>query len=358
MRKEPIKILIVDDSALVRQTLQEIFESDPDLKVIDTAADPFVAVKKMQTQVPDVITLDVEMPKMDGLTFLQKLIVQHPIPVVIISTLTEQGGDLAIKALEYGAVEVITKPKLNTKKLLTDAKIRLCDIIKAAADAKIKRRTAQQSKTTIEVGKKLTADAVIQKPVGKKIFQTTDRIIAIGASTGGTEALRVVLQGMPLDCDGIVIVQHMPEIFTRQFAQRLNQICQISVKEAEDGDSVLKGQALIAPGNSHMMLQRSGARYYVKVKDGPLVNRHKPSVDVLFRSAARYAGQNATGVILTGMGADGAQGILEMKESGAFTIAQDEKSSVVFGMPKEAIKLGGIDKIESLDKISSLLFKS
>ncbi|MDH5599328.1 MAG: response regulator, partial [Cyclobacteriaceae bacterium] len=214
MRKEPIKILIVDDSALVRQTLQEIFESDPDLKVIDTAADPFVAVKKMQTQVPDVITLDVEMPKMDGLTFLQKLIVQHPIPVVIISTLTEQGGDLAIKALEYGAVEVITKPKLNTKKLLTDAKIRLCDIIKAAADAKIKRRTAQQSKTTIEVGKKLTADAVIQKPVGKKIFQTTDRIIAIGASTGGTEALRVVLQGMPLDCDGIVIVQHMPEIFT------------------------------------------------------------------------------------------------------------------------------------------------
>ncbi|MDH5381411.1 MAG: chemotaxis response regulator protein-glutamate methylesterase, partial [Cyclobacteriaceae bacterium] len=315
MKKEPIKILIVDDSALVRQTLQEIFESDPDLTVIDTASDPYVAVKKMREHVPDVITLDIEMPKMDGLTFLQKLIAQHPIPVVIISTLTEQGGDMAIRALEYGAVEVITKPKLNTRQLLEDARIRLCDIIKAAADAKIARKSTQQNNTTVRsIEKKHSADVIIQKPEGKKIFQTTDRIIAIGASTGGTEALRVLLEGMPLNSDGIVIVQHMPEIFTRQFAQRLNQLCQITVKEAEDGDSVLKGQALIAPGNMHMMLQRSGARYYVKIKDGPLVNRHKPSVDVLFRSAARYAGRNAIGVILTGMGGDGAHGMLEMKE--------------------------------------------
>ncbi|MDH5397677.1 MAG: chemotaxis response regulator protein-glutamate methylesterase [Cyclobacteriaceae bacterium] len=365
MKKDPIKILIVDDSALVRQTLQEIFDSDPDLEVIDTASDPYVAVKKMRENVPDVISLDIEMPRMDGLTFLQKLIAQHPIPVVIISTLTEQGSDLALRALEYGAVEVITKPKLDTKTRLKEAQIRLCDKIKAAAQSKIKRKSHHQqvqhvqhpTSSKIQVAKKLTADVIIKKPEGKLVFKTTESIIAIGASTGGTEALKVVLMGMPLDCPGIVIVQHMPELFTRQFAQRLDQICQISVKEAEDGDSVLKGQALIAPGNSHMMLQRSGARYYVKVKDGPLVNRHKPSVDVLFRSAARYAGRNAVGAILTGMGADGAKGLLEMKETGAYTIAQDEKSCVVFGMPNEAIKLGGADEVQSLEKISQSILR-
>ena len=357
MASEKIKVLIVDDSALVRNTLREIFESDPDLEVIATASDPYVAVQKMREQAPDVISLDIEMPRMDGLTFLQKLIAQHPIPVVVISTLTEKGSDMALQALEYGAVEVITKPKLNTSQLLKDARIRLCDKIKAAAMSRVKRKTLTEQKSTWEVPKKYSADVMIQKASSKSLTTTTEKVIAVGASTGGTEALKVFLQSLPLDCYGIVIVQHMPELFTRQFAQRLNQICRVNVKEAEDGDSVLRGHVLIAPGNYHMMLQRSGAKYSVKVKEGPLVNRHKPSVDVLFRSVAKYAGKNAIGVIMTGMGADGAKGMLEMYEQGAYTIAQDERSCVVFGMPKEAIKLGGVKEIQPLENISTAVLK-
>jgi two-component system chemotaxis response regulator CheB len=378
-----IKVLIIDDSAVVRQTLSTILSTDKGIEVIGTAGDPYIAAKKMRKEAPDVITLDIEMPRMDGLTFLKKLMSQYPIPVVIISSLTERGSETGLKALEYGAVEIITKPNMNTKQFIEESKIKLIDAVKAAALTKPARRTfssfqstnnqnsINQNNTTTsfntnaeiskmaetnalinEVAPKLSADVIISKTTNYSMIKTTDSVIAVGASTGGTEALRVFLEQMPLDCPGIVIVQHMPEVFTRSFANRLNEICRISVKEASDGDSVLKGQALIAPGNKHMLLKRSGARYYVEVKDGPLVNRHRPSVDVLFRSTAKFAGPNAVGVIMTGMGDDGAKGLLEMKEAGARTIAQDEQSCIVFGMPKEAIKLGAADKVVSLEKIA------
>lgn len=343
-----IRVLIVDDSSVVRQTLAELLSSDPMIEVMGTASDPFVAVSKIKDEVPDVITLDVEMPKMDGLTFLNKIMMQHPIPVVICSSLTEKGSDTAIKALEYGAVEIITKPKLGTKQFLEESRIHICDIVKAAASVDIKKYV----KRKLEIQPKLSADAVIQKATSKAMLQTTEKVVVVGASTGGTEALRVFLEAFPSDTPGIVIVQHMPENFTSAFAKRLDGLCKISVKEAEDGDTVIRGRALIAPGNFHLLLKRSGARYFVEVKDGPLVSRHRPSVDVLFRSAARYAGKNAVGVIMTGMGDDGAKGMLELHEAGAFTIAQDEKTSVVFGMPNEAIKLGGVKKILPLESIS------
>lgn len=352
---EKIKVLIIDDSALVRKTLGEILGSDPGIEVIATAADPYIAVNKIKEEVPDVITLDIEMPRMDGLTFLKKLMSQHPIPVVVISTLTEKGADSALLALEYGAVEIIEKPKVKTRELLEKIKIELCDKVKAAALALVKRKTAQHFLRANDLTPKYDADAVLRMPVNSSLIQTTDSVIAVGASTGGTEALRRFLEGMPVDAPGIVIVQHMPEIFTRQFAKRLNEICRITVKEAEDGDAVINGFVLIAPGNKHLLLKRNGARYFVELKDGPLVNRHKPSVDVLFRSVARYAGKNAIGIIMTGMGDDGAKGLLEMKDAGAFTIAQDEKSCVVFGMPKEAIKLNGVDKILPLTEISGFI---
>jgi len=352
---DKIKVLIVDDSALVRQTLVTILESDPQIEIVGVAADPYIAVEKIKECVPDVITLDIEMPRMDGLTFLKKLMSQHPIPVVVISTLTEKGTDSALLALEYGAVEVLAKPKVNTKILLEQSKIELCDKVKAAALANVKRRTFSARTATSEVAPKLSADAVIGKHTSTSMVQTTETVIAIGASTGGTEALRVLLEGFPADCPGIVIVQHMPEMFTKQFAQRLNSLCKVSVKEAENGDKVLRGHVLLSPGGKHMMLKRSGAIYHVEVVDGPLVNRHRPSVDVLFRSVARYAGKNVVGAILTGMGDDGARGMLEMKEAGAHTIAQDENSCVVFGMPKEAIKLGGADKVLPLSDISKYI---
>ncbi|MDH5367839.1 MAG: chemotaxis response regulator protein-glutamate methylesterase [Cyclobacteriaceae bacterium] len=354
MTLKKIKVLIVDDSASVRMALTDVYNSDPEIEVVGTASDPYFAVQKIKEVVPDVISLDIEMPRMDGITFLQKIMSQHPIPVVVLSTLTEKGGELAIRALEYGAVEVITKPTVNTQNLLREAQVKLCDVIKAASKAKLSRKVFRDSGTS----KKHSAEVVIKKHVGKTFFRTTDKVIAVGASTGGTEALRVFLESLPVDIPGIVIVQHMPEMFTKQFAERLNSLCAITVKEAKDGDSVLRGHALIAPGNYHMMLKRSGAKYYVSVKDGPLVNRHKPSVDVLFRSTARYAGKNAIGVIMTGMGDDGAVGMKEMKESGAYTIAQDEKSCVVFGMPREAIKLGGVDDILPLNKISKNLLNN
>jgi len=347
-----VKVLIVDDSAVVRQTLQSILSSDADIEVMGTASDPFFAAKKIAQEVPDVITLDVEMPRMDGLTFLKKIMSQHPIPVVIISSLTARGTETALRALEYGAVEIFAKPQMDTKKFIEESKIRLCDAVKAAALAKIKRRTT--SVMDFPVQPKYTADAILPKHVHSdtSMIKTTELVVAVGASTGGTDALRIFLEAMPVDSPGIIIVQHMPENFTRSFANRLNEICPITVKEAENGDTVIRGRALIAPGNHHMLLKRSGAKYYVEIKDGPLVNRHRPSVDVLFRSTARYAGRNAIGIIMTGMGDDGASGLLEMKEAGAKTIAQDEKSCVVFGMPNEAIKHGAVDKILPLDQIA------
>ncbi len=347
-----IKVLIVDDSAVVRQTLQSILSSDPEIEVIGTASDPFFAAKKIAQEVPDVITLDVEMPRMDGLTFLKKIMSQHPIPVVIISSLTAKGTETALRAIEFGAIDIIAKPQMDTKLFIEESKIRLCDAVKAAAMAKIKRRSVPQNDFTVQP--KYSADAILPKfvPSESSMIKTTELVVAVGASTGGTDALRVFLEAIPLDSPGIVIVQHMPENFTKSFANRLNELCNITVKEAENGDTVIRGRALIAPGNHHMLLKRSGAKYYVEIKDGPLVNRHRPSVDVLFRSTARYAGKNAIGIIMTGMGDDGARGLLEMKEVGARTIAQDEKSCVVFGMPNEAIKVGAVEKILPLDQIA------
>lgn len=345
--KNKIKVLIVDDSALVRQALSEVLSSDPEIEIMGTASDPYVAASKMRLQVPDVITLDVEMPRMDGITFLQKIMSQHPIPVVICSSLAGEGTATAFKALEYGAVDVIQKPSMGTKKFIEESRIRICDAIKAASSSKIPKIRELR-----KVAPKLTADAVIPKYTSKAMVETTEKIVAVGASTGGTEALRVLLEALPSNSPGMVVVQHMPENFTKAFAKRLDSLCQVSVKEAVNNDTVLPGQVLIAPGNDHMLLKRSGARYYVEIKSGPLVSRHRPSVDVLFRSTARYAGKNAVGVIMTGMGDDGAQGLLEMREAGAFTIAQDEKSCIVFGMPQEAIKKNAVDKIVSLEAIS------
>ena len=348
--KKKIKVLVVDDSAVVRQTMADILSTDPDIEVIATAKDPYNAASKMRKLAPDVITLDVEMPKMDGLTFLNKIMTQHPIPVVMISSLTGKDSEAAFKAMEYGAVDIITKPRLGTKEFLTESATQLCDVVKAASKAKL--TTLSEIK---KVAPKLTADAVIQAPLSKSIIRTTEKVVIVGASTGGTEALRIFLQNMPHDCPGIVIVQHMPEHFTKAFADRMNTTCRITVKEAEDDDTVIRGRALIAPGNLHTLLKRSGARYYVKVKEGPLVSRHRPSVDVLFRSAARYAGKNAVAVIMTGMGDDGAKGMLELKNSGAVTIAQDEKTCVVFGMPKKAIEYGAVDKILPLENLSGAI---
>jgi two-component system, chemotaxis family, protein-glutamate methylesterase/glutaminase len=347
-----IKVLIVDDSAVVRQSLTAILESDPEIEVMGVAVDPLHAAKKIQNEVPDVITLDIEMPRMDGLTFLRKIMSQHPIPVVVISSLTSRGTETGLKALEYGAVEIITKPQMNTKIFIEESRIRIVDAVKAAAQSKIKRR---HSIAEIVVQPKYSADAILPPVISRSMIETTEIVVAVGASTGGTDALQVFLSALPPDTPGIVIVQHMPEHFTRSFANRLNEICKINVKEAENGDAVIRGRALIAPGNHHMLLKRSGARYYVEIKDGPLVNRHRPAVDVLFRSTARYAGKNAIGIIMTGMGDDGAKGLLEMKEAGARTIAQDEKSCVVFGMPNEAIKLGAAQKILALESISSYI---
>ena len=353
MSCKKIKVLIVDDSALVRQVLKEIFQTDPGLEVLDTASDPYRAAQVIQTVLPDVITLDIEMPRMDGLTFLKKIMSQHPIPVVVISSLTTEGTETALKALEYGAVDIITKPHLATRQFYEESKILLCDAVRAAAMSKGR----QKRSSSIHVPPKYSADAVIASPVKSSMIKTTEIVVAVGASTGGTEALSVFLKALPSDCPGIVVVQHMPEMFTRSFANRLNDQCKINVKEAENGDSILRGHALIAPGNKHTLVKRSGARYYVQVTDGPLVNRHRPAVDVLFRSIAQYAGKNAIGIIMTGMGDDGARGMAEMKEAGALTIAQDEKSCVVFGMPKEAIKLDAVDKILPLEEIAPFIRK-
>jgi len=349
-----IKVLVVDDSAVVRQVMREILESDPAIEVLDTAGDPFIAAEKIKKELPDVITLDVEMPRMDGITFLKKLMTQHPIPVVMCSSLTEIGAETTLRALEYGAVDIITKPKMGIQQFIEESRIRICDSVKAAAQANVVNLKLQHK---MQPTAKLTADAVMPRPTGNAMLRTTEKIVAVGASTGGTEALRVFLEMMPQDAPGIVIVQHMPENFTKAFATRLNTLCDIEVKEAEDNDTILRGRALIAPGNKHLLIKRSGARYYVEVKEGPLVSRHRPSVDVLFRSAAQFSGANTVGVIMTGMGDDGARGMLEMKEAGAYNIAQDEKSCVVFGMPNEAIKIGAVDKILPLDSIAGAVLR-
>lgn len=349
-----IRVLIIDDSAVVRQTLTQILESDEAIEVIGSAQDPFQAAERLKTMVPDVITLDVEMPRMDGITFLRKLMSQHPIPVVMCSSLAEEGSATALKALEYGAVDIITKPRMGTKVFLEESRIRICDAVKAAAMSKLSKTSRPTVQADYKVPPKLTADAMLAPPTASHaMLQTTEKVVVVGASTGGTEALRIFLEMLPSDAPGMVIVQHMPENFTAAFANRLNSLCQVTVKEASDNDSVIRGRVLIAPGNKHTLLKRSGARYLVEVKDGPLVSRHRPSVDVLFRSAARYAGKNVVGVIMTGMGDDGARGMLEMKQAGSTNIAQDEHSCIVFGMPKEAIKHGGVDIIKPLDKIAA-----
>lgn len=354
MSRKTIKVLVVDDSALVRSAITEILQLDRRLEVIGTASNPFLAAAKIREVVPDVITLDIEMPKMDGLTFLKKIMSQHPIPVVVISTLTERGTETALRALEYGATDIITKPRLETKKFIEESRVRICDVVLAAAKAKLTRQSGRRK----AVENKQSADAMLSRGSSQSMVRTTDQVVAIGASTGGTQTLKLVLENLPEDAPGMVVVQHMPELFTASFAQRLNSQCKISVKEAQDGDRVLTGQALIAPGNRHLMLKRSGAHYYVQVKDGPLVNRHRPSVDVLFRSVARYAGKNALGIIMTGMGDDGARGLLEMKEAGAKTIAQDEASCVVYGMPKVAVELKAVEKVVPLNQIAQCITRS
>jgi two-component system, chemotaxis family, protein-glutamate methylesterase/glutaminase len=347
MKVKKLRVLVVDDSAVVRQTMSEILSSDPEIEVMGTAADPYAAVARIAEEVPDVLTLDVEMPRMDGLTFLKKLMSQHPIPVIICSSLAEEGCETTLRALEYGATDIIQKPKMGTRQFLEESKVRVCDAVKAAAKARVQRLSQVPL-----VQPKLTADAVMPKATSHAMLQTTERVVAVGASTGGTEALRVFLEALPENSPGMVIVQHMPERFTAAFASRLDTLCKVTIKEAADDDTVVPGRVLIAPGNKHTLLKRSGARYYVEVRDGPLVSRHRPSVDVLFRSVARYAGKNAVAVIMTGMGDDGAAGMLELKEAGAFTIAQDEATSVVFGMPNEAIKRGAIDKVLPLPRIA------
>ena len=322
---------------------------DPEIEVIATAADPIFAAQKISKARPDVITLDLEMPRMNGLTFLKKLMTSYPVPVVVISSLTTNSAELTFKALEYGAVEVIAKPRLATREFFEESEILICDAVKAAAQVNISRRKPVYH----EISPKLSADSILSlSPNQVQIKNTTDKIIVIGASTGGTNAILTFLEKMPPDCPGIVIVQHMPELFTRSFAERLNSICRIQVKEGTHGESIAVGKAIIAPGNKHIMINRSGARYIVEINEGPLVNRHRPSVDVLFRSAAKYAGQNALGILLTGMGDDGAKGLLEMRQAGSYTIAQDEASCIVYGMPKSAVNLNAACTVLPLDKIS------
>jgi two-component system chemotaxis response regulator CheB len=341
-----IKVLVVDDSAVVRQVMTGLLGEAPGIEVIAACADPVLAQERMRQQWPDVIVLDVEMPRMDGITFLRKLMSQRPIPVVMCSSLTEAGSETLMQALEAGAVDIILKPRIGAADHLAESGDRIRDVVKAAARARVgaRRPTAR----TLDPGTKLTADAMLPPPSGAAMARTTEMVACLGASTGGTEALREVLQALPANAPGIVIVQHMPAGFTAAFSKRLNSLCEVEVKEAQHGDPVLRGHVLIAPGDKHMLLDRQGARYQVAIKDGPPVSRHRPSVDVLFRSAARAAGRNAMGVIMTGMGDDGARGLLEMKEAGAVTVAQDEASSIVFGMPKEAIKRGAAAQVLAL----------
>jgi len=351
-----IKVLVVDDSAVVRQVLGQMLGSDKLVELIGLASDPIFAMEKMKTQWPDVIVLDVEMPRMDGLTFLRKIMSERPTPVVVCSTLTEKGAETTMQALAAGAFTIITKPKVGLKTFLQDSVEDLLGAVKAAAAAN--PRLLRPVTPAPRVSVKLNADAILPASGHRAMAETTDRLVAIGTSTGGTQALEAVLTKLPRVSPGIVIVQHMPEKFTASFAERLDSICEIEVKEAVNNDRVMPGRALIAPGGKHMLVKRSGAFYYVEVRDGPLVNRHRPSVDVLFRSVAHCAGKNALGVIMTGMGDDGARGLKELRDTGAHTIAQDEATCVVFGMPKEAIKLGAAERVLPLQNISGEILRA
>ena len=340
-----IKVLIIDDSAVVRALLAKKLSNDPEIEVVGTAPDPYVARDKIVQLRPNVITLDIEMPRMDGLVFLRKLMEYYPLPTIIVSSLTGKGSSLALEAFELGAVEVMSKP--GESYTIGDMGEQLIEKIKAAARVDI--HSWKKNKLKISPIAPLT--------VKRSLSKTSKKVVAIGASTGGTEAIKQILVRLPADAAGTVIVQHMPAQFTRAFAERLNGCCMIEVKEAESGDSVISGRVLLAPGNYHMVLRRSGARYYVQIQEGPLVHHQRPAVDVLFDSVAQYAGANAVGVILTGMGADGAEGLLKMRETGARTIAQDEDTSVVFGMPKEAIDRGAVEVVAPLPEITGHILK-
>ena len=338
-------MLVVDDSAVVRQVMQAVLSADRNIRV-SVAADPIIAFTKIERDPPHVVITDLEMPRMDGITFIRKIMARKPLPVIVCSGLTEKRMELAISALELGAVEVITKPKLGVRDFLHESAVMLLDVVWSAANARVVPRPFPP------VPQRNTADVVLPLGPLPRFQPAGENLVAVGASTGGTEAIRAFLQAMPLGCPGIVIVQHMPEMFTRAFAERLNKDCVIEVKEAAEGDRILNGRALIAPGNHHLLVERNGASYQARINDGPLVSRHRPSVDVLFRSAATAAGSHGVGVIMTGMGSDGAQGLLEMRDAGAQTIAQDESSCVVFGMPKEAISRGAALAILPLEQIA------
>ncbi|HUK02340.1 MAG TPA: chemotaxis response regulator protein-glutamate methylesterase [Steroidobacteraceae bacterium] len=349
--KRRIRVLIVDDSALVRQMLTDILGEDREIEVVGSASDAHVAREKIKQLNPDVLTLDVEMPKMDGLTFLRNLMRLRPMPVVMVSSLTERGADVTLDALSIGAVDYLSKPKIDLAATLRDYSAELIEKVKAAAGASVRALDTQRL-ATAPVPPRYSADAVLPRAVPNRQLRTTDRIIAIGASTGGTEAIKHVLMGLPPDCPGVVIAQHIPKAFSTPFARRMNDCCQMKVCEAEDGQQVMPGHAYIAPGDRHLLLVRDGARYVCRLDDGQPVNRHKPSVDVLFRSVAQNAGRNAIGVILTGMGKDGARGLLEMRDAGSRTLAQDEATSVVWGMPGEAFSIGAAEQVLALQDVA------
>lgn len=344
MENRKIKVLVIDDSALIRSVMKELINGEQDMECVGVAPDPLVAREMIKTLNPDVLTLDVEMPRMDGLDFLERLMRLRPMPVVMVSTLTERGSDITFRALALGAVDFVSKPKLDIARGMDEYGSEITEKIRAAAQARVRKMPAP------DISGRLTADAILPSVAGH--FSSTEKLIIIGASTGGTEAIKEVLTRFPADVPGILVTQHMPEAFTKSFAERLNSLCKISVKEAEHNERILPGHAYIAPGHSHLLLKRNGANYVTELNQGPPVNRHRPSVDVLFRSAANVAGANAIGIILTGMGKDGAQGMLEMKRAGSYTIAQDEASCVVFGMPREAIAIGGACEVLPLQGIS------
>ncbi|MCB0261924.1 MAG: chemotaxis response regulator protein-glutamate methylesterase [Calditrichaeota bacterium] len=345
MNSNPVKVLVVDDSALVREVISTGLAQDPDIEVVGRASDPYIARDKIVQLKPDVLTLDIEMPRMDGVEFLRKLMPQFPLPVIVVSALSRKGSQITLDALAAGAVDFVTKPSIDVANGLQEM----------MSDLRFKVKMASRVNVNHWKGRTRHSRNTAQRATVQSLSESTDKVIAIGASTGGTEAIKDVLSMLPPNTPGIVIVQHMPPVFTQKFAERLNSLCAIDVKEAEDGDRVLTGTALIAPGGKHMELKRSGGVYRVSIKDGDLVCGHKPSVEVLFRSVAKTVGTNAVGVMLTGMGADGADGMVEMRKAGARTVAQDEATSVVFGMPKEAYQRGGAEKLAALDKIPYII---
>jgi two-component system chemotaxis response regulator CheB len=348
---------VIDDSALVRQLLTKMLDSDPEIEVVGTAHDPYAAREKIKSLNPDVLTLDVEMPKMDGVTFLANLMRLRPMPVVMVSSLTDQGAEITLRALELGAVDFVSKPKIDVAHTLEDYRDEIVAKVKVAAHARIRTPVMSAPQAETSAPARLSADVILKRQAATP-FRTTDRLIAIGASTGGTEAIKEILMRMPADAPGIVISQHIPEAFSRPFAARMNRESPMTVCEAVDGRQILSGHVFIAPGNRHLLVVRDGARYICRLSDGPAVNRHRPSVDVMFRSVAQSAGHNATGVILTGMGDDGAEGLKEMHEAGAITLAQDEKSCVVWGMPAEAIKLGAVDQVVDIRAMAEAILSS